>query len=485
VRGAGGGPWLARPVGRWAVAAVAGATAAGVVVVGSVPVAFAVLAAANLLVAGVTALLVRRGPASPRVGRALPVAMLVGAVLNLGLAAYVGNNPEDLPPTLLDPFFLVLLPAMVWSSVRTWWSTPGAVPLTTVRRDLLDGLLVTAGVGLVYVQAVLPALGGGRALTPGAALATAYVAGTVLVVAPLVLHWWQSREPDDGWFAAAGLLFALGTAVQWAALAGGTDTRVLGAALLAAAVLVVPAAAAHPGCRRSPAPARVLSETPAAVVVHFVCWVAAFSGLVGHPVRVATVVLATLTMALVLARVLVVRQAQNDLIDRLGAQAATDPLTGLANRRSLDADLAALQRGAATGRAFAVVMVDVDHFKQFNDRNGHAAGDEALRAVARALEAGVRAADRVYRYGGEEFSLLLADVDRAEAHDTAERVRTLVEQVDVPGGAGQPGGALTVSIGVALAPTVDPGTTLQAADRALYDAKSAGRNRVVITETVS
>lgn len=455
--------WLAAPSGRWTTALVAGAAAAGVLAAGSVPAAFVAVAAANLVVAGVTTLLVRRGPARARVGRALPVAMLVGAALNLGLAAYVARNPEDLPPTLLDPLFLVLLPAMVWSSVRTWWSPPGVVPLTTVRRDLLDGLLVTAGVALVYVQAVLPALGGGRSMTPGAGLATAFVAGTVLVVAPLALHWWQSREPDDGWFATAGTLFALGTAVQWAALAGGADTRVLGAAVLTAAVLVVPAAAAHPG-RGPVAPVRVLAETPAAVVVHFACWVLACVALVGHPVRVATVVLATLTMALVLARLLVVRQAQHDLIGRLGAQAASDPLTGLANRRHL-AELMA--RGPGW-----LLVADLDGFKEVNDRHGHDAGDDVLRRFAGRLTESAPAGAVVARVGGDEFAVLVPG-DRAAAEGLAHRV--------LERGADAQHAEVTISLGLARH-SGDGRTGLRDADVALQEAKRAGKNRLVVVD---
>ena len=119
----------------------------------------------------------------------------------------------------------------------------------------------------------------------------------------------------------------------------------------------------------------------------------------------------------------------------------TDPLTGLANRRRLDGDLRAIA-ASPSGRTTGVVMVDVDHFKHFNDRNGHAAGDEALRCVARSLLAGVRVGDRVYRYGGEEFALVLADVDRTAAERVAERVRSLVESTDVPGSTAQPDGAL-------------------------------------------
>jgi diguanylate cyclase (GGDEF)-like protein len=167
------------------------------------------------------------------------------------------------------------------------------------------------------------------------------------------------------------------------------------------------------------------------------------------------------------------------------ALSRTDPLTGVANRRGLDDDLARVAAAPATGRSTGVVMVDVDHFKHFNDRNGHSAGDDALRAVARALAAGVREGDTVYRYGGEEFTVLLADVDRDEAERIAERIRVGVARSDVVGRSTQPGGALTVSIGVALVAALDPAAALALADRALYEAKSAGRNRVVVVDTTA
>lgn len=162
-----------------------------------------------------------------------------------------------------------------------------------------------------------------------------------------------------------------------------------------------------------------------------------------------------------------------------------DPLTGLANRRTLDEDLAELAPTATPGRSTGLLMIDVDHFKHFNDRNGHAAGDEALRAVAGVLQAGVRAGDRVYRYGGEEFSVVMPDADRAEAEQVAERLRVLVERISVPGSAEQPGGTLTISVGIALVSGTEPEAALRLADRALYDAKSAGRNRVAVSGSVS
>jgi diguanylate cyclase (GGDEF)-like protein len=160
-----------------------------------------------------------------------------------------------------------------------------------------------------------------------------------------------------------------------------------------------------------------------------------------------------------------------------------DALTGLPNRRRLDADLAALaSRAEDNDRApGAVVMIDVDHFKIFNDRNGHGAGDAALRAVADALRAAVREIDTPYRYGGEEFSLVLRDVDPVGAAEIAERVRAQVEACEVAGARSQPSGRLTVSIGLAMLSGEAPATVLIRADEALYRAKESGRNRVVMS----
>jgi diguanylate cyclase (GGDEF)-like protein len=157
-------------------------------------------------------------------------------------------------------------------------------------------------------------------------------------------------------------------------------------------------------------------------------------------------------------------------------QAMTDDLTGLANRRALDAAMSQLLAAAQrNGRPFAVVMVDLDHFKAVNDRYGHRAGDDALVAMAFTLRAGLRVPDLPFRYGGEEFCLLLPDTDADGAHTLAERLRERVAE----GGAVHPG--LTASFGVAL---WAPGDTADAlfgrADQALYRAKATGRDRVVM-----
>ncbi|MDP9442242.1 MAG: diguanylate cyclase [Actinomycetota bacterium] len=167
----------------------------------------------------------------------------------------------------------------------------------------------------------------------------------------------------------------------------------------------------------------------------------------------------------------------------LARLASTDGLTGLRNRRSLDHDLATLHRRSRRyRRSYCVAMCDVDFFKAYNDRCGHSAGDEVLRAVAAALSTRAREDDGVYRYGGEEFLLLLPEQTRESGTVAAERLRHAVEALALPHPGGAPGGVVTVSVGVAaFVPEQDRSVAelLGEADAALYRAKAAGRNRVV------
>lgn len=170
--------------------------------------------------------------------------------------------------------------------------------------------------------------------------------------------------------------------------------------------------------------------------------------------------------------------------DALERVSRTDPLTGLANRRSRDLRLAEeWARAQRCGGTLAVVAIDVDHFKRFNDTHGHAEGDRALKAVADMLEAGVRGPiDLAARHGGEEFMLILPGVDVAGAASIAERVRVMVANCSSDAGFALPE-KVTVSLGVA-AIEPSPGRSLHdltiAADAALYQAKLAGRNRYEI-----
>ena len=157
-----------------------------------------------------------------------------------------------------------------------------------------------------------------------------------------------------------------------------------------------------------------------------------------------------------------------------------DPLTGLANRRGIDARAAAFT-GGADGGPFAVLMIDVDRFKPFNDHYGHPEGDKCLAAVARAIRDSVRGGvDVAGRYGGEEFLVLLPGATLAEAVLAAERIRRAVEALALSHAAAETG-MVTVSIGLAAADGLSPdmfSPLVAAADAALYVAKQAGRNRV-------
>jgi diguanylate cyclase (GGDEF)-like protein len=159
--------------------------------------------------------------------------------------------------------------------------------------------------------------------------------------------------------------------------------------------------------------------------------------------------------------------------------AQRDPLTGLANRRAIDAQLDAL---CQNGERFAVIMVDVDVFKEFNDRYGHVIGDDCLRRVAAMLRASLRnTSDQIARIGGEEFVVVLPQTSVEHARIMAERMRHAVYGLRIPH-AGSPEHVVTISAGVSgsSAPT-SAGEILSAADGAMYRAKSLGRNRVEIT----
>jgi two-component system, cell cycle response regulator len=170
------------------------------------------------------------------------------------------------------------------------------------------------------------------------------------------------------------------------------------------------------------------------------------------------------------------------LNDELAEQARTDPLTQLGNRRRLQEDLVTLHaRARRHGRPYSIAMCDLDHFKAYNDTYGHTHGDRALQQVAAVLAADLRTEDSAYRYGGEEFVILLSDESLAGAVSSAERLRRAVQALAVSHRGQVPPGVVTISAGVAtFEPGADlgPDALLEQADRALYTAKQHGRNRV-------
>lgn len=167
------------------------------------------------------------------------------------------------------------------------------------------------------------------------------------------------------------------------------------------------------------------------------------------------------------------------LLATLQRQASTDARTGLANTRAFDEAVEEALAARMPDETVAVLMLDLDDFKGFNDRHGHPAGDEALRTFAEVLRSCVRDGDVAARYGGEEFAILVPCVDVARAHEIAEKIRAQTEQTVI---AIAPGVTdhLTVSIGIALAPAQahERVTLVRLADEALYQAKGAGRNQI-------
>lgn len=179
------------------------------------------------------------------------------------------------------------------------------------------------------------------------------------------------------------------------------------------------------------------------------------------------------------------KQSRRSFLEgRLIAQLAEhDALTGAKNRRVFDEHLARLwQQAIRDGRGLSILMIDVDHFKAFNDRYGHQAGDNALRRVAQAVQAQIcRPLDMLARYGGEEFAVILYDSDPRSTRDIAERIRVSVSAMNIEHRGAQAARVVTVSVGVAaIEPTSsrDPRGAVQLADEALYTAKTLGRDRV-------
>jgi diguanylate cyclase (GGDEF)-like protein len=191
---------------------------------------------------------------------------------------------------------------------------------------------------------------------------------------------------------------------------------------------------------------------------------------------------ATQKLAIAVAEQVALAVANMRLRETLRYQAIRDPLTSLFNRRYMEESLEReIHRAARRQASVGVVMLDLDRFKSFNDAFGHAAGDTLLRELGAFIRAHLRGEDIACRYGGEEFTLILPDANLEQTRERAEQLRQGARHLTVLHH-GQTLAAITLSLGVAAFP--DNGLSveeiLSATDAALYDAKEAGRNRVVV-----
>jgi diguanylate cyclase (GGDEF)-like protein len=191
-------------------------------------------------------------------------------------------------------------------------------------------------------------------------------------------------------------------------------------------------------------------------------------------------------LAMTVAEQIALSLANLKLHEAVQQQSIRDPLTGLFNRRYLEESLEReIQRSARASKSLAIIMIDVDHFKRFNDTFGHEAGDTVLRELGTFLQKYIRGSDIACRYGGEELTLILPEAPLEVANARAEAIRKGVSHLSVEYRR-QPLGAITVSLGVACFP--EHGMTgeavMNAADAALYHAKKEGRDRVVTASTI-
>src|SRR3954468_16382081 len=226
---------------------------------------------------------------------------------------------------------------------------------------------------------------------------------------------------------------------------------------------------------------------PPVAIAHLLVASAAY-GLVllvgpGHvPLPGLTWVIVTGTLMVVGLLMVTLRSQVGRLVGALGAAARTDSLTNLANRRELEDRFAAeLERSTRTARPLSMLVLDLDWFKEYNDRFGHNAGDRALVMTADALKRATRTSDVVARLGGEEFGVLAPETDETEAFLLAERLRAEVRTAFA-----RETEKMTISCGVASFPVhgISSGGLLHAADRALYEAKESGRDRSVVFKQV-
>lgn len=452
------------------------------------PAAYVVMVAAPLLAAAAAAWRARAEAPSARAGWFAVAASLtvwsIGAFANLWHEWVLGRQNEMYRAAMLA-FDLAAVP--IAYLLATDWRTRGLALLHAIDAALA---LALGYAFFIATWALLTARG-----TPdeqGVAAMVALLDAQNAVLALGAIARWRAAVADD-----ERALFRRLAAYQWLytvlifvnnrfiagdpAIGPQWSTVITLAFALLAGLALKQAPAGAAGARKPSARlVRVVHAASPVFLPAGLLLVSLFVIRVDYALGAAGVVLAVLGYG---ARTTLTQVRHMERGETLQAIALTDALTGVANRRFLDEALADAVRAAhRSARPLAVLMIDIDHFKALNDRYGHPRGDAVLREVAAALrDALVRPSDVLARYGGEEFIALLPDADAAAAALVAERLRAAVQRLGLEH-LDSPQGVVTVSVGTAasgLRRTPPAAAALvAAADKALYEAKCAGRNRV-------
>ncbi len=354
---------------------------------------------------------------------------------------------------------------------------------------LLDAVLSLALAALFLIHTFAFATMAGYSAAGMVRLRLMFDIENVFIVAVALLHWRTSTDAAGRWFFKALAMFAvpyLLVAAYINHLSEDSDYGGTGDVLIASPFLVLAVAAMRrpPGdaVRHPPHTATrraVRLGSPLLLPVMLLVVAATLTG--SHPaLAIAGLVVGIFGYGL---RNVLMQLRGLDERDRLARISTEDALTRLRNRRSFDESLRReWRRARRNNRGVTLLMIDIDHFKMLNDAFGHPEGDQRLRQVALALaRCARRATDTIARYGGEEFVAILPSTSAAEALALAERMRGAVEHARLASPA--PGGFVTISVGVGYLEQVGslpPEALLKIADAALYEAKRAGRNQVVL-----
>lgn len=378
-------------------------------------------------------------------------------------------------PTLV----LMLVVGFGLLTLQLWMAGRGALGRSELRRLGWAGLALC--LGFVFF-ALRPWLPGWAALLGGNALLMAGLAGFASAVS-----WYLLNRGLPAWHLGlllAALLAVPGVLEVPTPVCAGAMSAAMGALLLPTAL-----AALRLGGRGEQSfrvVALMLGLADAALWLragHALGWARATPGEAEPWQTWSSAIFMGAFMAVLAAGFGFVLANFERMASQMRKLASVDGLTGAANHNTTVSLLAhALERGRREGQPVGFVMLDLDHFKRVNDKHGHAVGDQVLKAVAACARARLRGSDVLGRLGGEEFGLVLPATGAAGARHLAEQVRQAVQALELQGDGGRPL-RVTLSAGVAEAARGDtPETLMHLADKALYQAKQKGRNRVVVAD---